>query len=295
MSNKQNVINEITPLTARDCFYVADRRKDRFGYPLHCHDAYEINYVQHGRGAQRIVGDSVETIGDYDLVLIANPQLPHAWAQGECTGTQIHEITIQLQPEIFPQNVMVKRSLEGIAKMFKRAHSGLVFSMDAIMRNHQLLEQIAVAGDEFERLLSVWRLLYQLSEDTEARELSTSAFMESATSPENDRIHKVERYVHNHYFEEISLEDLAGLVNMTTVSFSRFFKLHTGRTFSEYLINIRLGYAAHELVSTTASTADIAYRCGFNNLSNFNRLFRKYKQMSPSDFKRVYKKNTYII
>lgn len=300
MPSKSQIFKENAPLSTKDCFYVADRLKDQFNYPLHCHDVYEINYVQHASGAQRIVGDSVETIGDYDLVLIANPKLAHTWAPAEnapetAAREQIHEITIQIQPDIFHEQLMSKHMYEDIARMLERAQLGLCFSWSAILNNHVIISEIASEKDKFVKGLRIWRLLYNLSKDTEARVLASSVFFNQTSTLDKDRIYRVEHYIKQHYFEDITLEDLAKLANMTAGSFSRYFKQQTGRNVSEYLVNFRLGIAAQELVSTSRSTADIAYGCGFNNLSNFNRLFRKYRQMSPSEFRRVYKKNIYII
>lgn len=95
--------------------------------------------------------------------------------------------------------------------------------------------------------------------------------------------------------DDIPLATLADIVGMTEVSFSRFFKLRTGRTLTNYLIDMRLGYASRMLVDTTQSVAEIAYQCGFNNISNFNRLFRKHKQMSPIEFRNSYQKNKVLV
>ena len=73
------VIHEITPLSERDCFYVVDRHKKEFTYPIHCHSEYELNFIENASGVRRTVGDSVETIGDYDMVLITGNELEHVW------------------------------------------------------------------------------------------------------------------------------------------------------------------------------------------------------------------------
>ena len=93
----KNVIREITPLSEKDCFYIADRRKSEFTYPMHCHKEFELNFVINASGVLRIVGDSAEVIGDYDLVLITSPDLEHVWEQHECKSTDVREITIQFQ------------------------------------------------------------------------------------------------------------------------------------------------------------------------------------------------------
>ena len=95
MENVNYIMREITPLSDRDCFYIADRRKTEFTYPIHCHAEFELNFTEHAAGVRRVVGDSSEVIGDYDLVLITGKELEHVWEQNECTSTEIREITIQ--------------------------------------------------------------------------------------------------------------------------------------------------------------------------------------------------------
>ena len=80
-----DVLSEITPLSEKDCFHIVDRHKAKFTYPLHQHKEYELNFVAHGAGVKRIVGDSMEEIGDYDLVLICAEDLEHVWENGCCT------------------------------------------------------------------------------------------------------------------------------------------------------------------------------------------------------------------
>ena len=78
MENPNYIMREITPLSERDCFYIADRRKTEFTYPIHCHAEYELNFTEHASGVRRVVGDSAEVIGDYDLVLITGKELENA-------------------------------------------------------------------------------------------------------------------------------------------------------------------------------------------------------------------------
>jgi len=88
------VIHEITPLMGKDLLYIAERHKKEFTYPIHNHEVYELNFVEHAPGVRRTVGDSSEVIGDYDLVLITSPDLEHVWEQNTCISEDIHEITV---------------------------------------------------------------------------------------------------------------------------------------------------------------------------------------------------------
>lgn len=89
------ILYEITPLQDQDSLYIADRCKMMFSYPIHNHAAFELNFIEHAAGVRRIVGDHIEVIGDYDLVLITSQELEHVWEQNTCTSENIHKITIQ--------------------------------------------------------------------------------------------------------------------------------------------------------------------------------------------------------
>ena len=125
--------------------------------------------------------------------------------------------------------------------------------------------------------------------------MSTSAFAKVDTGSESRRVLKVKGYIDSHYKDEIRLEELAGLVGMTPTAFSRFFHVRTGKALSEYIVDVRLGYAARRLIDTTDSISEICYTSGFNTLSNFNRLFRKRKGCNPTEFREKYQKKKVII
>ena len=104
-------MEEITPLSDKDCFHVVDRHKSEFTYPLHQHREYELNFVENAPGVRRVVGDSVETIGNYDLVLICSENLEHVWDNGDCTSHDIREVTIQFSPDLLSGSLMARMSL----------------------------------------------------------------------------------------------------------------------------------------------------------------------------------------
>lgn len=89
---------ELTRLEPLDIFYVGERHKTFFEYPAHCHAAYELNFVENAAGATRTIGDSHESIGALDLVLMTGSRLVHVWEQGTCPRQDLHEITIHMDP-----------------------------------------------------------------------------------------------------------------------------------------------------------------------------------------------------
>ena len=290
----ENFIREITPLSDKDCFYIADRHKKEFTYPMHCHREFELNFVEHAPGVRRVVGDSAEVIGDYDLVLITSPDLEHVWEQNTCTSENIREITIQFVPS-FMNGLVETNQFDMIRKMLDKAQYGLCFPMDAMMKVYSLIDKLPEMKG-FYAVVHFLTLLYELSLFTDqARTLSSSSFAKIEVHSDSRRVQRVQDYIGKHYQEEIKLKQLADMVGMTEVSFSRFFKLRTGKNLSDYIIDLRLGYATRLLVDSTMAVAEICYECGFNNLSNFNRRFKKKKGCSPKEFRDNYRKKRTII
>ncbi len=105
--------------------------------------------------------------------------------------------------------------------------------------------------------------------------MASSSFAHIDDGSDSRRVRKIYDYINNHYKEDIRLQDLADIVGMTPVALSRFFKLRSGKTVTDYIIDIRLGHASRLLVDTTNTVTEICFESGFNNLSNFNRIFKK--------------------
>jgi AraC-like DNA-binding protein len=276
---------EITRLEPLDIFYVGERHKTYFEYPAHCHEGYELNFVENAAGATRTIGDSHETIGNMDLVLMTGSKLVHVWEQGTCPEQDIHEITIHIDPSVFRGALMDKRAFASIRRMIERAQRGLAFPEAAIQILRADIINLAHSNDSFASVIRLFNLLYRLSLVEGARELSSSSFVNAREENEDERVRKVKDFIVANYMHNISLKQMADLVCMSDESFSRFFRHKTGRTPNRYLIDYRLGIAARMLLTTKLSVAEIGFSCGFNTLSHFNRLFRESKGCTPSEFR----------
>lgn len=289
------VLTEITRLSEKDCFYIVERHKTEFTYPLHQHKEYELNFIENGKGVRRIVGDSVEEIGDYELVLIGGENLEHVWEQGNCRSTDIREITIQFPGDIFGNGLLSRNQFASIKKMLARAGHGLSFPLASIMKIYSVLDTIASEQERFIQFLKFLYILYELSVSDDSRVLASSSFAHSAKSTESRRVQKVKQYIDDNYSKPLKLAELADLVGMSPVAFSRFFRRRTDRTLSDYIVDIRLGHAARMLVDTTKNVSEICYECGFNNLSNFNRTFKAKRNYTPREFRAMFKKNKVLV
>lgn len=295
MKPERITLSEVTPLSKKDCFYIADRSKTEFTYPLHQHVEYELNFVEQAAGVERILGDSSEVIGDYDLVLLTSKDLEHVWKQNQCKSENIREITIQFSPELFFESFLQKNQFESIRQMLDKAKRGLSFPMPAILRIYPHLDSLSNEKG-FYAVIKFLTILYELSLFTdEAKVLSSTSFAKVQVLSDSRRIQRVQHYIEEHYLENIRLQTLSDLVGMTPTSFSRFFKVHTSRNLSDYIIDIRIGHATRLLVDSSRSISEICYDSGFNNVSNFNRIFKRKKGCSPKDFRENYKKVKILI
>ncbi len=290
-----NVLREVTPITDRDCFYIVERHKTEFQYPIHSHNVFELNFIENGRGVKRIVGDSIEEIGDLELTLVTGDGLEHVWEQGSCTSADIREITIQFSPDLLDSRLLGRNQFLSIKKMFENARHGVAFSLSAIAKVYTYLDTISSLEDSFDQFLNMLKILYELSQDKGARILASTSFANITGESESRRVRKVKDYISEHYAEELRLDDLAAMVGMAPSAFSRFFKQHTTRNLQDYIIDVRLGRAARMLVDTTTGISEICYACGFNNLSNFNRAFKNRRGYTPRDFRALFTKNRVFV
>lgn len=295
MVDDRRIIHEITPLMGKDVLYIADRHKKEFTYPIHNHSVYELNFVENAKGVRRIVGDSQEVIGDYDLCLITSPNLEHVWEQNECHSDDIREITVQFDFSMSDETLFGRNPYASITRMMQEAKKGLSFPLQAIMKVYGMLDTLSSVKDGFYAVQQFLTILYELSRCENARTLASSSYAKVTVEDDSRRILKVKNFISKNYMDELRLPELASLVGMSSSAFSRFFKLHTGRNISEYIIDLRLGYAARMLVDTAKSISEIGFDCGFNNLSNFNRIFKKKKGCSPSEFRESYHKTRIIV
>ena len=291
------LFKEVSPLSSKDCFILIERQKTNFNFPIHIHPECELNFIENAKGAQRIVGDSIEEIDEEELVLVTNPHLENAWKDYRNVSKNIHEITIQFHPDLLTDTFLNKNQMISIRQLFRHAERGVAFSRESIAKVRPLLKTLTCENDSFYSLIKLLIILHELSIDKGMRELSTGQFaanvMHQHSSDES--LGRVMDYLSRHYSEVIRLSEVAEMVNMSESSFCRFFKQHTSKSFIDFLTDIRLGAASRALIDSSLSIAEIGYDCGFNNLSNFNRIFKKKKGVTPSEFRDNYRKNKTII
>lgn len=278
---------EITPLTTNDCFLVFDRQRIGFDFPIHFHPEFEINYIRNAAGAKRVVGDHIREIGDRELVIIG-PNLYHRWENFKNSKTEtLHEITIQFPVDLFSENILNKNILRPVRELLSNACRGVSFSEDTI----KLIENKLYSLNQkrgFDSFMEFQSLLYDLAISRNQQILTNISFIQEDNFLNSERIKKVYEYIQANYNKKIKVEEVASLVDLSIVSFSRLIKKRTGKTFVDFLNELRLGYATRLLIESNKTVTEICFECGFNNISNFNRIFKKRQGSTPSEFRENY-------
>lgn len=278
------MIKEISPLTHNDCFTIFSSVKNTFSFPLHFHEEYELNLILNAAGAKRIIGDNVEIIDDIELVLIG-PNLSHVWLNNPRKSDLITELTIQWHKDLFDEKFMKRNQMLTIKTMLERSAGGISFPKEVAQETSARLIAITKLRG-FDAVLELMSILHKLSCSASMRMLSDTALNNHQTlNYHSRRLEKAFEFMHTNFQKQITLKELSKLVSMTEVSFSRFIKKHTGKSFIDTMNEIRLGQATRMLMETKLAIAEVSYNCGFHNISHFNRLFKKKKQCTPKEFR----------
>jgi AraC-like DNA-binding protein len=229
----------------------------------------------------------MEEIGDLELALVG-PNLQHGWFNNKHQGGIMKEITIQFHRDLFDDKFLQRNQMSFIRSMLERSLRGILFSQETITA---IMPRLILLPEKqgFDSVLELMSILHDLSISRNMRILSDASFRNTETLSYNSRrIEKIMKYLNDNFDKSVNLSEAAKIAAMTDVSFSRFFKLKIGKTFVDTLIEIRLGHASRMLIDTTHGINEIAYKCGFNNISNFNRIFKKKKDCTPKEFRQAY-------
>ena len=288
---KEEILKELIPLTQSDCFTVFSRLKQNFDFPLHYHYELELNMIVNAKGAQRVIGDHISEIDEIELVLVGS-NLQHAWFGHKCKSKEIREVTIQFHKDLLDERILKRNQLSFIRRMFEQSARGISFSRETASA---LIDRIVTLNQKhgFDGVLELLSILHDLSVSRNMQLLSDASFNNIKNFSYNSRrVEKTMVYLNANFDKPITLSDVAKVANMTQTAFSRFFKTRTGTNFIDSLNDIRLGHASRMLIETTETVSEIAYNCGYNNIANFNRLFKKKKNCTPKEFRESYNKST---
>lgn len=275
---------EITPIQPKDFFGIYDYPEASFNYPLHSHPEYEINMVMNGAG-NRVVGDKIDKYEGMDLVLLG-PNISHCWDNVDAHKKGFRKtsvIFIQFDEHLFDQ-LQHKEVFYPIQLLLQYANRGVEFHGNTVEQTKQKMQEMTTMPP-FEASLEFLKLLHTLANSEEKRLIASPGYSTSIIPKESRRIEEVYAFIKQNFHNPITLKEVAAIANMSESAFSHYFKRSTNRSFIKFLTEIRLSHASRLLTTTLLSVSEIAFQSGYTNLSNFNRLFKKYKDCTPLQFR----------
>lgn len=281
------------PVPIQNSFSVRHDRINAFGKLLHYHPEIELHYIIRGEGI-RIIGDNVSHINAGEIILLGE-NLPHAWREKENKELQdandflIEAMVVQFTPSCLGKDFFQLPEAYLIPRLFELAKKGLVINGTAAEKVKEIMYAI-IDCSKFEKIILLLQILQIISESEEIVPIAKAYAFYKADQSETDRLNTIIAYTLSYYHKEIKLEEVASLCNFSESSFCRYFKGITRKTYFDFLTEVRISNACRMIVEDKFSLSYICFECGFNNVSNFYRHFKRIMSMTPLEYKRRYKK-----
>ncbi len=276
------------------CSFVV--RKDTGKNMQNCwqyHPEYEIIYIKKSSGFC-MIGDYMGNFQNGDI-LILGPDIPH-FLQHDQRYIETNDeragvaIVILFRKEILEQALFAFPEAKEIFDLLSLAKRGL--KIRAKSRKDILLTmEEMLCCNPGRRMVDFFEVLQTLSEIHQYELLVSNGYSYISNGIDDNRINKVIEYTLNHFDNDISIENVAALINMTKYSFCRFFKEITRKTYIEFLVEVRIGKACRLLIEENMHISEVCYSCGYNSISHFNHQFKEIKGISPLEFKNKYFRN----
>ncbi|HLS95834.1 AraC-like DNA-binding protein [Sphingobacterium allocomposti] len=262
-----------------------------FGNVWHYHEELELHYTIRGEGV-RFIGDNISTFSPGEIILVGE-KLSHAWRCKEeyyqnNPDYNIEAIVLQFLPDCLGRPLLQLPESYLLPKLFERAKSGLIVkgrTKDAVAE----LMHDCVKENGLGKIIALLQILKILAESDECETIvKTKTTFHQSNEADNIRLNNIFNHTHAHYKENITLEEVANIANLSVTSFCRYFKTMTRKTYYDFLVEIRISHACRLLVENKLPTEVICFECGFNNVSNFYRHFKKVMGLTPLEYKKRY-------
>src|SRR5258708_23464508 len=274
------------PLSTDSSFLVMCWECNYFDKPWHFHKEYELVLIENSEGT-RFIGDHVTNFRNGNLVLIG-PNVPHMYRNNEQyyenKGLVAKSIFIHFTDDFLGKSFFDLPEMKLVRRLLDKSSLGIDIKGEVNQYIREKLIDMQHAHPT-RRLLSLLDILTYLAASSDLKYVLSSGFTAN-NSYDTDRINTVLQFIMNHYTNEIYMEEIASKLNMSIASFSRYFKYHTRKTFSHYVTEIRIGHACRLLMEDNYNISEICYSCGFDNLSNYYRHFKKHVGVSPKEYKK---------
>ena len=277
------IIERIVVLPENQSFIIQELELKSNRGIIHTHNKYELNFIVDAVG-RRFVSGNISKFLPGDLVFMA-PGVPHCW---EIDNKEINPkaIVIHFTWEFFEQYIMNVPEFEFLQKLVKKANHGLFFKGADKQKIHNMLVELLNSEGGFESIIQILRLLDYLSQVEDSQKLKNPEFQWDPDLPQNGRLKKIYEYVFFNFQGEIRLNEVSSLVGITEGAFSAYFKKNTKKTFSNFIKEVRIGYACKLLKQDIDKPiSEVCFESGYNNFSNFNQQFKEITGTSPTDYR----------
>ncbi|GAB3176396.1 helix-turn-helix domain-containing protein [Telluribacter humicola] len=259
----------------------------------HFHPEYELTYIVRGHG-QRFVGDNVENFREGDLILLG-PNLAHFWRSDasyykapEPPGSEA--IVIHFSEKLVESALSLIPEFSVINSLWRKAPQGLSFASDdpTFSLVNELLLSLSTATTPADQILGLLRLLTELATFPNMRTLASDGYVPRLNEAETERMRRILDYTLQHFREPIGLPEIAREAHLSEAAFCRYFRQRTQKPYLSYLNELRVGHARQLLIASSMSVGQVALDSGFQNLSHFHRLFRRFTGYSPLRYRQIY-------
>ncbi len=257
----------------------------------HFHPELELTHIVQSRGT-RFVGDSIEEFEEGDLILIGS-NLPHVWKNDTVYFQSNYSLraesqVVQFLPDCFGKDFLNLKEMESIRRLFEKSKRGLRITGKTKEKVLSLMTQLLENTKGVQRIGLFLNILELIAESEEVVFLSSEGFLDSYHRFDAETINRVYEFTLSQFNRRILIEEAAAIANMSVANFCRYFKNRTQKTYVQFLTEVRIGYACRMLIENKKSVQQIAFDCGFHNISNFNRSFRLLKHQNPMAYRAAF-------
>jgi AraC-like DNA-binding protein len=259
-----------------------------FPCPWHYHPEYELVLITSSTG-RRMVGDHIGYFEKDDLVFMG-PKLPHVWMNdshyinGE-TEECADGIVVQFVENFLGDKFLSIPEMADFRKVLELSNHGMVIKGRTKEKINSVMKKMLDLNG-LKRLSALFSIFELLSNTNEYELLASPGFVQNTHLQCSNRFNKVTEYIMRNFDGDITLPEVAAVSNMAVTTFCNFFKDHYRVTFVEYLNTVRIGYACKLLADKNKNVVEIAYESGYKNIANFNRQFKKFKTMTPTEYRK---------
>ena len=279
-----------SPILSTHIFEIKALKEAIFEPNWHFHSEYQLFMVLNGTGT-RFIGDNVKHFKNGDITF-TGPNLPHLWrSDGESDLADKKNwsegIVVYFHQNFIGSDLLEKEEMIKLKQLFKNSLRGIdIYDVTAEKVSEMLRNLLRLQG--FESVLELLKILNCISKTSEFKILASPGYTNTLKEGDTERMNKVYTYIMKNFKNKISIAELASLTSMTPTSFSRYFKIHSNKTFSDFISEIRIGHACKLLIEKRVNTSQACYDSGFLTMSNFNRQFKAITNRTPAAYRKEY-------